>query len=382
MTSVDNLTVDAAFVAAVEAIYETAASPSRWPHALQKIADILGDVGTVLMYRRDNGSFGTVVSPSLADAQRDYERHWWTQDIRSFRAIERGILLKDAITDRHLVSQEEVGTHPIYTEFLIPHGLGWIAGSSISPDPRVLVWISVQRMITRPRFTDQELAIVTRVARHAENALRLGIRLLDAEMVSLGLGEALSRINIGVFVLDEEKRVMFTNAAAEKFVGRGLLVTEQRLAAALGPERDVLDTAISSMMRAGPGDLSEPPPRPILVRHRDAKRPLTIYVLPARSSVDAGVRHFLARARAFVLVIGSQHDQPPAPAVVRDLLGLTLGEARVAALVATGRRPAQTAEQLGITEETARTVLKRVFAKVGVSSQSQLAALLAKLVLH
>jgi len=37
---------------------------------------------------------------------------------------------------------------------------------------------------------------------------------------------------------------------------------------------------------------------------------------------------------------------------------------------------------LGITEETARTALKRVFAKVGVSRQSELAALLTKLVLR
>ena len=58
------------FVEAVEAIYETAAAPSRWPHALQKIADCYGDVGTVLMYRRDNGSLGSIVSPKLAAAQR------------------------------------------------------------------------------------------------------------------------------------------------------------------------------------------------------------------------------------------------------------------------------------------------------------------------
>jgi DNA-binding CsgD family transcriptional regulator len=38
--------------------------------------------------------------------------------------------------------------------------------------------------------------------------------------------------------------------------------------------------------------------------------------------------------------------------------------------------------QLGITEETARTVLKRVFSKVGVSRQGQLVALLSKLVVR
>ena len=52
------------------------------------------------------------------------------------------------------------------------------------------------------------------------------------------------------------------------------------------------------------------------------------------------------------------------------------------ALVGSGTPPRDAAERLGITEETARTVLKRVFAKVGISRQSDLTALLAKAVLR
>jgi len=67
---------------------------------------------------------------------------------------------------------------------------------------------------------------------------------------------------------------------------------------------------------------------------------------------------------------------------VRDVLGLTLGEARVAALVGFGLPPREAASRLGIAEETARNVLKRVFSKVGVSRQSELVGLLTKLVLR
>ena len=66
-------TESASFVAAVEAIYGTAAQPDRWPHALQAAADVFGDVGANLLWRRDDGSFGTVVSPTLQLAQQDYE---------------------------------------------------------------------------------------------------------------------------------------------------------------------------------------------------------------------------------------------------------------------------------------------------------------------
>jgi DNA-binding CsgD family transcriptional regulator len=54
----------------------------------------------------------------------------------------------------------------------------------------------------------------------------------------------------------------------------------------------------------------------------------------------------------------------------------------MAALVGTGLSPRESAEKLVITEETARMVLKRVFSKTGVSRQSELVALLTKLVLR
>jgi DNA-binding CsgD family transcriptional regulator len=59
-----------------------------------------------------------------------------------------------------------------------------------------------------------------------------------------------------------------------------------------------------------------------------------------------------------------------------------LGEARMAALVGSGLAPREASKKLGITEETARSVLKQVFSKTGVSRQSELVSLLSKLVLH
>ena len=51
-------------------------------------------------------------------------------------------------------------------------------------------------------------------------------------------------------------------------------------------------------------------------------------------------------------------------------------------MIGAGLPPKDAAERLGITENTVRTVLKRVFSKVGVSRQSELTALLTKVVLR
>ena len=106
--------------------------------------------------------------------------------------------------------------------------------------------------------------------------------------------------------------------------------------------------------------------------------PLTL----SRPAAGSGYAPLLADASAFVLVREATGSEPVEPSMVRDLLKVTLGEARIAALVGAGVRPSEASSQLGITEETVRTVLKRVYAKTGVSRQSELAALLGRLVLR
>jgi DNA-binding CsgD family transcriptional regulator len=138
-----------------------------------------------------------------------------------------------------------------------------------------------------------------------------------------------------------------------------------------------LDEAIAHAIRATPPDLRVDP-KPILVQSDD--RRLAIYLLPVFQPAIA--QQFLTHTSAFVLVIEQKLDEPADPAIVRDLFGLTLGEARIAAIIGAGLTPKDAAERLGIAEDTARTVLKRVFSKVGVSRQSELTAMLAKMVLR
>ena len=374
---------DSAFVTAVEAIYDAAPDPSRWPHALQAIADCLGDVGAILIWRRDDGAFGTIVSQSLIEAQKDYELNGWlVHELRALRTAERGYFFSgDPFTDRHVCSDEEIRTDPVYTQFLARHGLGWFGAIAVSPDPHVGVALSVQRSArTRPPFSDAELTILARLGRHVEKSLRLSIRLFDSELVKVGLGEALARLGVGVFALDSLGRVVFSNPAGERLLGDGLALVNERLLVGAAPERAALEAAIAQMTRAAPEDVAADP-KPILIHRQRAERPLAVYVLPIALSSHPAAQ-FLTHARAILLVIDPEASGPADPALVRDVLGLTLGEARVAALVGSGLAPREAGEKLGITEETARTTLKRVFSKTGVSRQSELTALLTKLVLR
>jgi DNA-binding CsgD family transcriptional regulator len=371
------------FVNAVEAIYVAAPDPSRWPIALQAIADCFGDVGTIIQWQRNDGSFSVIVSPMLEAALKDYvENGWNRRDLPAIRAVERGLWLRrDAMTDRHAVSDIEIATDPFYTEFLARHGLGRIGTVAVSPNPHVGMAISVQRNAReRPPFSDAELTILLRLGRHAENSFRLSTRLLDAELVKIGLGEALNRLSIGVFALDSLGRVVFSNSAGDRLLDDSMTLLHDRLLIGSAPERAALEAAIEQMTSTAPDDVTREP-KPILIHRQKAERPLAIYALPIAMASHPAAQ-FLTNARAIVLAIDPEVGGPLDPTILRDLLGLTLGEARVAALVGTGLSPRETAEKLGIAEESARTTLKRVFSKVGVSRQSELAALLTKLVLR
>lgn len=250
----------------------------------------------------------------------------------------------------------------------------------MSPDPHIGVILSVQRHAGASEYSDDELELLNRIGRHIERSLRLSIRLLDAEFAQLGLGEALARIGVGVFALDSLGRVVFSNPAGQRLVGDQLQLVHNRLRIGSGATREAIDEAIAQLIS---GDLRHliGDPKPILVHSAESDRRLVVYLLPLATRTSPA-EQFLTHTRAIVLVIERRLDEPPDPAIVRDVLGITPGEARIAALVGSGLPPKDTAERLGIAEDTARNLLKRVFAKVGVSRQSELAALLTKLVLR
>jgi len=79
-------------LAAVEAIYDTAASPSFWPSALGKIADCFDDAGAILQWRRDDGAFGALASESLAPALADYGTRWAQHDFKAERCVSSGLI--------------------------------------------------------------------------------------------------------------------------------------------------------------------------------------------------------------------------------------------------------------------------------------------------
>lgn len=357
--------------ACTAAIYACALQPERWPAALHDVAEELDGVGGLLIHRRDDGSFGTLVSPGLRHAVDVYERIWWRYDIRAERAI-AGLYAEAAgaaLTDRHMVSENEIRTHPIYTEFLVPLGLMWAASVQVSPRSGAQVGLSVLRAVGTPPFSDADLAVLADLGRHAEQALRLGLRIVEAEAVNMGLGDALSRLSSGVFVVDRARRVSFSNARARRLSTQVFDFKDGMLGfRSSGHQKRFL--AMLDISSSGAA-----PPSPLVVA--SGRERIAVYAFPLETVEAEWGQAF--GAGTVVMVLDLAPGAPLDPGLVRDVYGLTLGEARVAALVGAGISPREAARTLSLAEETVRSVLKRVFSKLDVSRQAELTDLFARL---
>ena len=240
----------------------------------------------------------------------------------------------------------------------------------VSPDPTLHAALSVQRAIGRSLYRDDERDLIAKLGRHVERALRLGIELYEAKTTAESLGSALRKAGIAVFTLDRSDLILFKNEEAERVLDGPLRIVDGRLLVR-SDGRDLTMTEAFALQGRGSGSGAQ------AVAPFGAAEALWRSADPLRTpAVDPG----RARRRPSCDNRGrsswsSNKVRPrrPTGAVLRDPFGLTSAEARLAACISGGASPREAARTLGITEETARSVLKRIFHKTGTNRQSQLA---------
>jgi DNA-binding CsgD family transcriptional regulator len=93
------------------------------------------------------------------------------------------------------------------------------------------------------------------------------------------------------------------------------------------------------------------------------------YILPLGKSER---RRALGPGLAAVFISTNAQGIPPAVEVLSALTGLTTREARIALMIADGLAPNEAAQTLGISINTVRTHIAKIFEKTGVNSHQGL----------
>ncbi len=358
----------------LDLVYRAAVEPGVWTDVLTRMARGFGaSCATIIPLTH---SFALLASPGLEDAQRTYAQSWWTADTMVADMRQKAFPV-GLYKDWEEIPPERVARDAYYQDFRAAFGMGGMMGAVTKPHPGETFAIGLQLAVGRDVPDASQVRAFEVLARHLNRALAIASRMSSLEDRGGNLAEALSVLDHGMAILDQSGRVLMANAALSAMDGDGLRIERAGLRCARPADQALLHRLIAGGLA---GSVVTVGPDHVAVARRSGRRPLLVRAIPLKPSPDD--RLFLAFGKArrvLVLVIDPDRasDRPIEDAL--QLLGLTRSEARVAALVGAGMSPQEAAPILGLTRETVRWLLKRVFDKLDLHRQAELVALAGRL---
>jgi DNA-binding CsgD family transcriptional regulator len=211
---------------------------------------------------------------------------------------------------------------------------------------------------------------------HICRALLISDALDLQSIVATRLAETVDHLSTGVLLTEEKGRIAYMNGSAEAILkDSGALKSKDGHLVATRPHaRDALSRALeeSSAGRAPSTSGQHAIPLPdeegsglianvLPLQWRDGRNPLA--ALPGAAAV----------------IIQNPAEGAPAPIEAIGLLyGLTAAERNVLEHVAASHSPQETADHLGVSVNTVKTHLQKIFAKTNTARQADLVSLVAR----
>lgn len=233
-------------------------------------------------------------------------------------------------------------------------GLIYETATDLSLWPRLLEGLA--ETLAGSAATPMEPGLMACLAPHFLRAHAINQQLSQAEAERDALERVMDRLPLGMAIVDATGMVISMNRALLALTrgGETLRMPGGRLCS---QPPEALAGALQQVDKDGAADQ-------ILRLAGDA--PLSLWV-----SRLAGAANHAAMPR-FLVLAASRSSRALSESGLCDLYGLTQAEARLTQHLALGRTVEEAARALEISPNTAKTHLKRVFAKVGVRRQAEL----------
>lgn len=346
----------------VDRIYEAAVVPELWRGVLRDFAKLAGASEAVLIAASRATNRWITSSPhfdELVDAH--FVQFPTNERTRRLLASRHAGFVRDC----DVFTQAEIDIEPVFQEFLIPRGYGVGAATAIFAPSGDAFIVHCERTTAAGPFSSDVVASIDSLRPHFARAALLSAR-LELERAR-ATAEALELIGLPAAVLGLGGKAM---AANDLLAGLMPDVVQDR------PSRLALtDAKADSLLVAATGQLAfrhDGGVRSIPVAARAERPPVIFHLVPVR-----GAAHdIFSRAIAILIATLVVPKEVPTADVVQGLFDLTPSEAKLATLVAAGNQPREASQKLRVSEETARTTLKRVLTKTGLHRQADLIALL------
>jgi DNA-binding CsgD family transcriptional regulator len=180
--------------------------------------------------------------------------------------------------------------------------------------------------------------------------------------------DAFSRIGRAAIVVGKDGRIVHLNHQAEQLLPRTMAAIGKSFAAPRPSEKALLGRLVEQALNGDRNSSSGA----VALSRADQAHALIVQAM----RVDNELSGEPAVLLLFTDPMDTQKGQLSAGL---QLLGLTPGEARIAAFVGGGHSVKEAAREFDIAESTVRSVLKAVYDKLGIGKQSELAKIVARL---
>jgi DNA-binding CsgD family transcriptional regulator/PAS domain-containing protein len=362
----------------IELIYAGVTDPSAWQEVLRRLQQIFA-AEVVLLARHDVAAKSGAcirqigMDPVLVGR---YESEFAKQN--PWMQAERLYRVHSVVTGEEVVGNTDLVKTDFYEHYLRPQRLLHRMCGVICRRGPEFWYITAARQPRQPVFDDSDVAGLARLLPHVERALDLSWQFACERTARHALLDVLDQLPTAIIVVDVEARPVMINTAAEGILALsdGILVKRRRLGALWHAERVRLEQLIASACAVANGDAAAG--RHLTVSRPSGRRPFLVMVSPLpRAYCDRAGQ----QGRLAAVVIKDPHAQLHASAASRrelaELYGLTRAEERLLHFILDGLGLFEAAERLGVSRNTARTHMKRIYAKTGTRRQAELMRSLA-----
>jgi DNA-binding CsgD family transcriptional regulator len=363
----------------IDLIYDAALEPALWHDVLRAIGDnVGGSSGWISQLSKADGVGASAkdwvygIDPEYG---RQFAEHYYRLNPFGFNADPDGFMRDWALsisTFESVMPRDTLRRTEYGADFLRPANIS--SGLMIRLCRLGRLETAVMNLncsFRRDRFDEADFEFVAALQPHLVRAFDLGRRLAGERLTAA----AESSTAHAVFVLDETGRVQRLNPTAEHMIRRpdALRIVGGRLAAAGADASRMLDGMIR---RALSGDADVRRGDTLALATPAGPRPIQVTVAPV--SAERALPHRLGRT---ALVCASDLNTPVALSGERlqALFGLSPAEVRVALAIADGESPGAAAERFGVSIQTVRNQLTRIYEKTSTRGQADLVGLIWRL---
>jgi DNA-binding CsgD family transcriptional regulator/PAS domain-containing protein len=361
----------------IGSVYDCVLQPHEWSRTLPLISDFGESAASSIVVQDRLSSTGTSIFEHGAD--QSYLRLYFEKLVASRLPPMKQVdfdSVGDVATMTMLAGEREPLNSDFYVKWVKPLGFRDVIGVLVLKSGKRVAWFSVVRSDIQSRYNEADLRQMELLSPHICRALLISDALDLKTIAAARLEQTVDSLSTGIILTEDQGRIAYMNSSAESLLkaGTALKSRDGRLVAARAGARDALSRALAQSV-AGKAPFTTGQHAVALPDEEGSG--LIANVLPLEWRDGRNPLASLPGVAAIIIPNPVDFAAPPMEAFA-GLYGLSSAERKVLEHIADGKPPQEAADHLGVSVNTVKTHLQKIFAKTNTGRQADLIHLVTR----